>query len=49
MPALLNGRPTGAERMPNRIDEVLLDPGIESISNPGQATKLLTALPKEID
>ncbi len=48
MSTLLNSRPAGAERMPNRIDEVLLDPGNESVPNPGEAAKLFTALPEEI-
>jgi hypothetical protein len=34
--------------MPDRIDEVLLDPGIKSVPNPGEAAQLFTALPKEI-
>ena len=34
--------------MPNRIDEVLLDSGNESVPNPGEAAKLLAALPEEI-
>ena len=31
-----------------RIDEILLDPGNESVPNPGEAAKLFTALPEEI-
>ena len=48
MSALLIGRPTGAERMPDRIDEVLPDPGNESVPNPRETAKLSTALPEEI-
>lgn len=42
------GRHTGAERMPNRIDEVLLDSGDKSVPNPGEAAKLFAALSEEI-
>ena len=48
MSALLSSGPAGSERMPNRIDEVLLDPGNESVPNPGKAAKLFAALPEEI-
>ena len=34
--------------MSNRIDEVLLDSGNESVPNLGEAAKLLAALPEEI-
>jgi hypothetical protein len=43
------GRHTGAERMPNRIDEVLLDPRDKSVPDPGEAAKLFAALPEEIN
>jgi len=48
MSPVLIGWPAGSERMPKRINEVLLDPGNESISNPGEAAKLFTALPEEL-
>jgi hypothetical protein len=34
--------------MPNRIDEVLLDPGDKSVPDPGEAAELFAALPEEI-
>ena len=48
MSPVLIGRPAGSERMPNRVDEVLHDPGNESVPNPGEAAQLFAALPKEI-
>src|SRR5574337_737012 len=42
------GRHTGAERIPTRIDEVLLDPRDKSVPDSGEAAKLFAALPQEI-
>ena len=48
MSPLFIGRHTSAQRMPNRIDEVLLDPRDKPVPDPGEAAKLFAALSEEI-